>query len=303
VVGGSAAVATPFLAGLLLPFVGLSGIMLFDLATLIVAVVTLLLAVVPPLAEATADDAQAGFWPEMRQGFTYIWQRPGLRGMLGLYTAFTFLDALTWFSILPVMILARSGGDEMAMAAVEGAIGGAIVFGGLVISVWGGPRRKIHGYLAGNAFAFFVGGVAVALGSTVTVWVIGVWLAAMLVPLISSSSETIWQERVPAALQGRVFAVHQMARQAMTPLGILLGGLLADHWFEPAMQAGGTLAALFAPLVGSGPGSGIAVMFLGTAVLGVVIGFIGYQMPAVYGIEEDKRVITHPIKRSQVKAT
>jgi hypothetical protein len=173
IVGGSAAVATPFLAGLLLPFIGLSGVMIFDLATFGLAVITLLLAVVPPLPQATtAVSIETGFWLELRQGFTYI-----------------------------------------------------------------------------------------------------------------------WQERVPAALQGRVFAVHQMARQAMTPLGILLGGLLADHWFEPAMQANGAFSALFAPLVGSGPGSGIAVMFLGTAVLGIVVGFIGYRIPAVYRIEEGTRAI------------
>ncbi|HNR50504.1 MAG TPA: hypothetical protein PKI80_02875, partial [Deltaproteobacteria bacterium] len=43
----------------------------------------------------------------------------------------------------------------------------------------------------------------------------------------------------------------------------LLAGYLADHLLEPAMMPGGSLAPVFGPLVGTGPGAGMAVMFLG----------------------------------------
>ena len=56
------------------------------------------------------------------------------------------------------------------------------------------------------------------------------------------------RDKAPVSL----LTVNNMAQQAMTPLGIILSGLLADHYFEPAMATGGTLHSIFAPLVGSG---------------------------------------------------
>jgi hypothetical protein len=37
-----------------------------------------------------------------------------LLGLMLIFTGIEFINALTWFSILPVMILARSGGDKLA---------------------------------------------------------------------------------------------------------------------------------------------------------------------------------------------
>jgi hypothetical protein len=69
------------------------------------------------------------------------------------------------------------------------------------------------------------------------------------------------------------------------PIGYLLGGVLADGWFEPAMTAGGWLAPSFGALVGVGPGSGMAVMFLVTALAGTLMSLAGYLSPAVRDVE------------------
>jgi len=63
--------------------------------------------------------------------------------------------------------------------------------------------------------------------------------------------------------------------------------LLADSWFEPAMMPGGPLVPLFAPIVGSGPGAGMAVLFLITAFIGCAVSLSGYLFPAVRYVEEE----------------
>ena len=68
------------------------------------------------------------------------------------------------------------------------------------------------------------------------------------------------------------------------PLGYLLGGVLADGWFEPAMMAGGSLAPVCGWLVGGGPGAGMAVMFLLTAVAGTAMSLAGYLFPTVRNV-------------------
>jgi hypothetical protein len=66
---------------------------------------------------------------------------------------------------------------------------------------------------------------------------------------------------------------------------MILGGRLADAVFEPAMASGGTFARVFQPLVGSGPGSGMALVFVFSGILGALVGLTGYLFPAVRQVE------------------
>ena len=290
----------PFLAGFLLVRTSIIGVMLVDLLTLVVAIFTLVL--VKNKLAAVQDRGKVGsgeaaqhenkehgrqFRQELQVGFRYIRRRPGLLGLMVIYTGLNFIDALAWLSLLPVMILARSGGDEMALASVQGAFGLAGIAGGLLVAVWGGPRRKIHGTLLGPALSFILGGIIIAVGQNTSMWMLGAWLAMIFVPILSGSEKAIWQAKVEPAMQGRVLSVLNMVRQSMIPLGMLLGGLLSDSWFEPAMMPGGSLVSSFGPLVGTGAGAGMALLFLVTAFIGCVVSLSGYLIPAVRRVEDD----------------
>jgi len=113
------------------------------------------------------------------------------------------------------------------------------------------------------------------------------WCRQYATPFIGSSNDAIWQAKVDPRLQGRVFAAKAMWGQLLAPAGYLLGGLLADRWFEPAMLPGGMLADSLGWLVGTGPGAGIALMFLGTSILGGVMCFACYLFPAVRNVEDE----------------
>jgi hypothetical protein len=78
-----------------------------------------------------------------------------------------------------------------------------------------------------------------------------------------------------------------MFHTAMMPLGYLLAGPLADHLFEPAMATSGPLSMTFGWLVGTGPGAGMAVMFVGTSLLGTGLSLSGYLFRAVWRVEEE----------------
>lgn len=72
-----------------------------------------------------------------------------------------------------------------------------------------------------------------------------------------------------------------MLQIATMSLGFLLAGPLADHVFEPAMAVDGSFSRLFGWLVGTGPGAGMGVMFLGTAILGTLMSLSGYAFRSV----------------------
>jgi len=67
-----------------------------------------------------------------------------------------------------------------------------------------------------------------------------------------------------------------------TPIGTLLGGLAADHLFEPAFLQPNFLS----PLVGFGKGAGMSAMFLLTGFFGALTGLVGVLLPAVRRLDE-----------------
>lgn len=284
-----ARVLAPFLAGALIAWLGVASVLIIDVVTFLVAVGSLALVTVPhpPAESETTAAAGTGFWQEMRVGFEYIVRRPGLLGMTVHFTAVNFFSTLTYFGVMPAMILARTGGNEVALGIVEGALGAAGLAGALVLTAWGGPRRKIHGVLGGAALSFLLGDFLFGIGRDVTTWIVAAVAASAIIPIIVGSRMTILQSKVPAALQGRVFTADSMMRLAFNPFGYLLAGFIADRLLEPAMMPGGALADTFGPLVGTGPGAGMGLMFIGTATLGGLTSLLAYLYPPLRNVERD----------------
>ena len=285
----SAQVLAPILSGLVLFWVGIAGVMAIDTATFFVALVTLLIVRLPAVThESVASDAvKPAFREELRVGFRYIRERRGLLGLAALMTVIEFLAALTWFAVLPAMILARSGNNELALSGVQGGMGIAGVLGGLLVSIWGGPKRKVRGFLFGIAFSFLLGDIPLAVGRSLPVWIMASAAGTFFIPILGSAHEALWQSKVSPAVQGRVFAARNMVTQSLVPLGYLLGGTLADHLLEPAMQVDGWLASSFGWLVGTGPGTGMALMFVGSAICAIILCVVGYRIPAIRNLEDD----------------
>lgn len=63
----------------------------------------------------------------------------------------------------------------------------------------------------------------------------------------------------------------------MIPIGILLGGFLADYIMEPFMKSEHVLAVFLQSIVGVGDGSGMAVMFILTGLLGFTTSILWYN--------------------------
>jgi MFS family permease len=286
--GSASTVMAPILAGVLLPLVGVGGVMWVDVATFLSAVLTLLLVRIPrPLLVTSASEMSGGRLRELGFGFRYIYARQGLLGLLLIFAGINLFAALTYYSILPAMILARTGGDELALATVQSVLGIGGVMGGLLVSLWGGPKRLIHACLLGAALSFLLGDFLMGVGRAVPVWAVAAFVAAVFIPFIVSAQQAIWQAKVAPDVQGRVFSAKAMLQMATFPLGYLLAGPLADRIFEPAMAAGGSLAGALGWLVGAGPGAGMGLMFVCTSLLGMVMSLSGYLFDPVRNVETD----------------
>jgi hypothetical protein len=278
-------VLAPLLAGALLGVIGLTGIMLIDVVTFVLAVGALLVVFIPqPPRTAEGLAAEGGLLKQAAYGFRYIFARPSL---LGLQLVFFFgnLFAGLGHTVLAPFILARTGNNEVVFGTVLsiGAVGG--ILGGVAMSAWGGFKRRVHGVLLGWILSGVVGMVLLGLGHGLVVWAIAMFLGASLGPVINGSNQAIWQAKVATDLQGRVFSARRLIAWMTNPLTPIIAGPLTDFFLEPSMRAGGSLTGTFGGLVGTGPGAGMALMLIVTGLGASLAGLLGYLAPAVRNAE------------------
>lgn len=281
-------ILSPIVAAVLIGFLDLGQILLIDMLTFMVALFTLLISRIPEPDRSQAEPLNAkSLVADSWFGFLYIWRRTSLLGIQSLMFSYNFVKSFG-FAVLPAMILARTGENAVALGTVQSsaAVGGVI--GGLILSVWPGTRRQIHGVLLGTILASLFTQLLFGLGRDVIVWSVFALVGTMFRPWINAANQAIWQRKVAPELQGRVFGARATIALISLPLGYLFAGPLADHVFEPAMMPGGALADAFGPLVGTGPGAGMALMTVLSGVLTVAIGVTGYF---IYAVREAESII------------
>ena len=277
-------VIAPLLAGALLPFIKLTGILFFDVVTFLLAIGALMMVHIPqPDRTVEGAQGQGNIWKEAAYGFKYIFARPSLFGLQMIFFAGNLFAGIG-FTVLAPMILSRSGNDSLMLGSAQtaGAIGGLV--GGVLMSAWGGFKRRSHGVLLG----WIWGGLSMAIIGIVgglPVWITGLALTSVIVPLVNGSNQAIWQSKVAPDVQGRVFSARRLIAWFTNPISPIIAGTLADFALEPAARAQTGLPAAFAWLVGTGPGAGMGLLIVLCGLASAVVGLMGYFIPAIYDAE------------------
>ena len=276
----------PVLAGALLGIIGLNGILTIDIITFFIAIGTLLIVHVPqPIKTEVGEASRGSLWKESVFGFWYIIKRPSLLGLQLMFLTSNFFSSIA-FTLMAAMVLARTSMNEMILGSVNtaAAIGG--VLGGLLMSAWGGPKKKVQGILGGWFLTGLLYIMVMGLGRGLVVWAIASFVGTIISPVINGSSQAIWQAKVAPDVQGRVFSIRRLIAWFVTPLAALIAGPWADFVMEPAMaDEQSTLAAVFEPIVGSGPGSGMSVILLICGGCIILVSIISYMIPAIRNAE------------------
>jgi predicted MFS family arabinose efflux permease len=273
----------PLLAGMLLDPLGLAGLVLLDVATFACAVLTLLIVRIPKPRPAAGDAPRGRLLQEAAYGWTYITSRPGFMALLVLFAASNFILGLLTVLITP-MVLGFASPE--VLGRVLSATGAGMLTGGLAMSLWGGPRRRmlgIFGPLALQGLALLAGGLqpsAPLIAAAAFLFLFGF-------PVLSACSQAIWQSKVARGVQGRVFAMRQMVALSSIALARLAAGPLADHVFEPLLAPGGPLAGSVGRVLGVGPGRGIALFFLVLGIAELLVLAAAWSYPRLRRLEDE----------------
>jgi MFS transporter, DHA3 family, macrolide efflux protein len=269
-----AMVAAPVLAGVFLQVIGLTKVLLINVAAYAFAVLTLCI-VRLPRPEQSSGVNSASFRRDIVQVWRYVTEQRELAALLMLFAITNFSTGMVQV-LLPPYILSFTTPEALGTIMSAGGVG--VVVGSVWLSVWRGPQRKMRAIFMATLIRGVVLFMAVLQPNAVLIGA-AAFIFLFCDPVIFTSSQTIWQTKVPAEVQGRAFAMRRLVAMSTLPLAYVVAGPLADRVFEPWMAAHGPLARTFGALFGTGPGRGIAVIFIVLGLLtlmAVAAGFL-YQ--------------------------
>jgi DHA3 family macrolide efflux protein-like MFS transporter len=258
----------PAVAGGLIGKIGLAGVIMIDFSTFLFAISVLLFVKIPQAAATAEGKAGSGsLLHETAFGWKYIMARPGLAALMLLFALSNFTTEMTVVLFTP-LILSFGTTAQLGLAMSLSASG--FLVGGILMSIWGGPKRRIRVVII---LMIMLGlfSALIGLRASVNLIIISGFLATLCVPIISSSNQVIWQKKVAADIQGRVFAIRRTILLATPLLTYVVAGPLADRVFEPLMAVNGHLAGTFGKMLGMGPGRGIGLLFVAMGLLLVLI--------------------------------
>jgi len=275
-------IISPLIAGTLLEIVGVKGILLINLSTLLIAIVPLLLVRFGEISQAVDIDRDASassLWQEIVYGWTYLMECPGLASFLILFTIYQFLVSFVSVLVYPLILCVTTPASLGKITFLSGI---GMLLGSIFMSTWKHSwQNSINPILIGMSLS----GVWIALAGfrpSIIQIAIATLFFFLTTPFINASVQVIFQIKVAKNVQGRVFALMGAISGSAIPLAAIFAGPLADNVFEPFMAFDGPWSReLVGQLIGSGPGRGIGLLFV---IVGFVIflgAIIAYQYPAI----------------------
>ena len=236
------------LGALLLSIMPLHGVMFVDVATAAFAVIPLLFFAIPqPKKEHVAAIKTSSFLSNAREGLRFVLHWPGMLVLLAGASVLKIV-LIPAFNLAPLLVMNHFQGGAAELGALEAAVGLGMLLGGLLLSVWGGFKKKVYTILLGM---FGLGTAALILGLTPgsMFWlgIASVFVIGFMISMTDAPISAIMQATVPPEIQGRVFGLLGSLFSLTTPIGLGIVALVGNtvevtFWF----QLGGALCLLVA---------------------------------------------------------
>ncbi len=261
------------LGGALLLIIGLNGIVIIDFLAFVFAVSTLLLIRFPDTLFFRREEP---FLKEMSGGWRYTVKRPGMLAMVLYFMAANYFVSLVTVMTTPFGL---SFVNATVLGAVLAANGAGVLVGSIIMSLWGGTRRRANGMIG---FGILYGAAVLMMAVRPLPIFLGVGLFGMgvAIALINAHWMALIQTKVGLELQGRVIAINQMVSWAMVPLGFLTSGPLIAYLVKPL------LAGRLGQLIGNSEGSALSFAMMIAGIVIALLAVAGYRYPTLRFMED-----------------
>ncbi|MHA1994563.1 MAG: MFS transporter [Candidatus Hodarchaeales archaeon] len=228
-VNGGIQIIGPLIGAFALSFMLLRDLFWLDVITFLLAIIPTLLISIPRVKREKKEVGKgSSFQSEFNEGISFISATNGLLALLAVFTGANFFLSPI-FSQIPILVSEIHLGNEDSLAFVFAMQQVGMLLGSLLMSSWKGFENNAKGVAIG-LFVGYIGMYVMVLAPLGNFYVLGggLLITGFVLPLANVSSETIWAKIVPKDILGRVYSVRRTIAQISAPVGILLGGFLAE---------------------------------------------------------------------------
>ena len=244
----------PIGGALIYSYFGLSGVILVDLITCFIGIVTISLF----KSEKQIKKTKLSFkniYSDLHEAYVWLKNQKGLLTLVSILSISNFFWGFTTV-LLPPIVLTFS--DARGLGIIESTIGLAFLVGSII-------SLRYSEYLQGNIKLAIqcglLGGISLIFGSLRP----SIFLLCVF-GIISGVSGTVqytissgaWLAITNSDIRGRALALRGTIAQMLRPIGVLIAGPLGDYLefsFYPDN------IELLSPIIGTGPGRGYALLF------------------------------------------
>jgi DHA3 family macrolide efflux protein-like MFS transporter len=246
--GVLAIVAAP-LGALLLTVFSMTGVMMVDVGTALLAILPLAAIRVPQPPRSAAPSEGSSVWAETVAGFRYLMSRRGHRTLVAM-SALINAFVVPAFALLPLLVLERLNGGAVQFGWLSSSLGVGLV-GGVGLSAWGGFRKRIVTAMTGMiALGLAVTAVGITPASSFAWALISMSCVGIIVPLVNGPVHAIFQATIAPDYQGRAFTLIASLATGAAPLGLIVAAPVAELLDVGAWYLAGGVACVAMGIAG-----------------------------------------------------
>lgn len=286
--GSIVTILAPALGSALLAFGGLKSVLIIDLVTFSIAFSILLLFIKIPVLKRHTEEVKESFLKSCLAGIWFLREHQALLKIILFFAFINFIAKMGGYGMMPALILSRTGNDQVALGMVEAAVGIGTLIGSVPVTLMKPAKSRVGVIFFACGFSFLVGDVGQSLTHTLPLWMIAAFASNVPMAFLNANLTAVMRSNVPIEMQGRVFSARDTIQYSTIPVGLFIGGVLADYVFEPFMNAASPIQNALSLFFGIGKGSGIAIMFFIVGIIGCVASFKCLKNP-VYKVLDEKR--------------
>ena len=272
-------ILAPALGSVVLAFGGLTTVLVIDLICFAIAFSTLLFFIRVPEIEHGIEEAQESFSKSCMSGIDYLRKHSALLRIILFFSFINFLAKLGGDGMMPAFILGRTNSDQTALGMANASVALGILVGSVVVTLIKPAKNKTRVIFLCCGLAFLLGDVGMSITPSLPFWISAAFASYLPIAFLNANLTAIVRSHVPIEMQGRVSSAMGTIQNCTIPLGLFLGGVLADHVFEPLMATASPIQQVFSRIVGTGKGSGIALIFLIVGIAGTITSFVCLRDP------------------------
>lgn len=212
------------IGGVAYKMLGAPAMFLFNGISYIFSAFTEIFIKVPPIKK---EVQQLHFFEDMKQGFKFTWKLSGLRNLIMLAAVLNFFGNTGMVLIMPFFQSTKGLGPEAYGIAIALMTGGS--FAGMLVTMLANikPKQRYIIFMASSLTSciFFI---LFPLFDNLLLIGALMFMGGMLNAILNAIFGAVIQLAVPQNMRGKVFALMNTLVMGLTPIGMALGGFVAE---------------------------------------------------------------------------